>query len=232
MRTLVLNFKAYAESAGPAGYRLARAAGAVARSVGSISGVRVVIVPQTPDLALFARELHGTGCGVFAQHVDAIEAGAFTGHTSLAAVKAAGCEGVLLNHSEHRVNSRQMAFVSRRAKEHGLETLFCARDVREAARLAKLFSPVMVAVEPPELIGGEVSVSTAKPEIVSGAVKAIKKAGHSSMVLVGAGVRNGEDVRKSIELGADGVLLAHAFVRSKEPEEFLKELVLAMGAKK
>ena len=33
----------------------------------------------------------------------------------------------------------------------------------------------MIAVEPPELIGGDISVSTAKPEIISDTVEVVKK---------------------------------------------------------
>ena len=230
MKFLVLNLKAYPESGGLAGYRLAKVAGAVAKNVATLAGVKVILIPQLPDVSRFSEDLRGTTCDVFSPHADALEAGAHTGFVPPESVKAAGAQGILLNHSEHRVNSRHMAFVSRRAKELNLATLFCGRNVREAARVAKLYSPTMVAVEPPELIGGDVSVSTAQPEVVREGVRAIRKAHRSTLALVGAGVRTPEDVRKSIELGADGVLLAHAFVKAADPEAFLKQLVLSMAA--
>lgn len=232
MRTLALNLKAYPESSGAGGYRLARVAGVVAKNVASLAGVRIVLAPQTPDLAWFARELHGTGCAVFAQHADAVEPGARTGALTLDALKASGCAGTLLNHSERRVNSRHLAFIARRAREVRLDTLFCAKSAREAARNARLYSPSMVAFEEPRLIGGDVSVATAEPAVVRSAVQAVRKANPRCPVLVGAGVHSAADVRRSVELGADGVLLAHAYVNAKDPEAFLKDLVLALGAKR
>jgi len=79
----------------------------------------------------------------------------------------------------------------------------------------------LVAVEPPELIGGDISVSTAQPEVVSGAVQLIG----SNKTLVGAGVKNAEDVKISIELGASGVLLASGVTKAVDPESVLRDLV-------
>ena len=43
-------------------------------------------------------------------------------------------------------------------------------------------------------------------------------------VLCGAGVSNKEDTKKALELGVKGVLLASAFVKAKDPKEFLQGL--------
>ena len=99
-------------------------------------------------------------------------------------------------------------------------------DAAESALLAK-YEPAYIAVEPPELIGRGVSVSTAKPEMVSGAVEAVAKV-NATPVLCGAGVSNGKDVRKAVELGAAGVLLASAFVKSADPKKLLTEMAEAM----
>jgi triosephosphate isomerase len=44
-------------------------------------------------------------------------------------------------------------------------------------------------------------------------------------VLAGAGISTGDCVKKAIELGADGVLLASGVVKAKNPEEVLFDLV-------
>jgi triosephosphate isomerase len=44
-------------------------------------------------------------------------------------------------------------------------------------------------------------------------------------VLCGAGVKNGEDVKAAIELGADGVLLASGVVKAEDAEAVIKDLV-------
>jgi triosephosphate isomerase len=42
--------------------------------------------------------------------------------------------------------------------------------------------------------------------------------------LVGAGVSNATDVATSLKLGAEGVLLASAFVKAKDPEAWLRDV--------
>ncbi|MCD6235493.1 MAG: triose-phosphate isomerase, partial [Thaumarchaeota archaeon] len=84
--------------------------------------------------------------------------------------------------------------------------------------------PDMIAIEPPELIGTGIPVSKAKPEVVSGAVEAVKRINTEVHVLCGAGISTGEDVARAIELGAEGVLLASAYVKAKDPKKVLSEM--------
>ena len=100
--------------------------------------------------------------------------------------------------------------------------MLCTKDAEESARLAK-YEPTYIAVEPPELIGSGISVSTAKPEVVSGTVSAVAKVNRTP-VLCGAGVSNASDVKKAVELGAKGVLLASAYVKAKDPKKLLTEM--------
>ena len=85
-------------------------------------------------------------------------------------------------------------------------------------------NPTFIAVEPPELIGGEVSVTNVDPAIVSGTVEAVNRISKVG-VLCGAGIKNGKDVSKAIELGASGVLLASGVTKSDNPEATLTDLV-------
>jgi triosephosphate isomerase len=89
--------------------------------------------------------------------------------------------------------------------------------------------PDFLAVEPPELIGGNISVSTAKPEIVSGSVQRVHKVNDKVKVLCGAGVKSGKDVAKSLELGAEGVLLASWVVTAKDVVAVMKDLLAGLG---
>jgi triosephosphate isomerase len=83
--------------------------------------------------------------------------------------------------------------------------------------------PNFIAYEPPELIGGDVSVTSAEPSIISDVVKACNP--KNVRVLVGAGVKTSEDARKSIELGADGVLIASGIVKAREPAKALNAII-------
>ena len=79
------------------------------------------------------------------------------------------------------------------------------RELREAC------TPTYFCIEPPELIGGDVSVSTAHPELIRAAVEA-----SPVPVLTGAGVKTGEDLRIAAELGSAGVILASGIVLAQD----------------
>jgi triosephosphate isomerase len=106
-----------------------------------------------------------------------------------------------------------------RAKEIRLRTVVCA-NTPDFAKVVAKFSPNYIAVEPPELIGGTVSVSTAKPEVITNSLKVVGKI----PLLVGAGIKSKEDVKKGIQLGASGVFVASAVMKALNPEKIVKEL--------
>jgi triosephosphate isomerase len=219
MRTpvIVLNFKTYPEILGRKGWDLAKRFAAVADD----TGASIVLAPPTSDVAHIARLVH---IPVLSQHVDAVEPGQTTGWTPPEALLEGGAAGTLINHSERKVAWEEMAKSIPRCRSLGLEVIACADDVMEAETLAKL-SPEYIAIEPPELIGGDVSVTTANPEIVSGAVERIRAANPNVGVLCGAGVKSRKDVAKALELGTVGVLLASGVVKAKNPERALRDLV-------
>ena len=160
---------------------------------------------------------------VFAQHADPEPAGAFTGSIPADLIKAAKAKGSLVNHSERKIPPEKLKPTIESLHKHGLESLVCAADTTEAVNIAH-HSPTFIAVEPPELIGSGISVSKARPEVVVNSVEAIKGVNHKIKALCGAGVSNKEDVKKALELGSEGVLLASAFVKAEDPKAFLKEL--------
>ncbi len=211
---IALNLKVYKESLGKHGMELCQ----IASEVSLLSGVRIIVAPQGIDL----REAVQVCGDVFAQHVDDAQPGASTGTLTVEALKDAGAKGSLVNHSEHRLPEEKIAATIARLKEAGLESMLCTKDAEESAYLAK-YEPTYIAVEPPELIGSGVSVSTAKPEVVLRTVEAVAKV-NGTPVLCGAGVSSGNDVKKAIELGASGVLLASAFVKSADPKKLLLEM--------
>ena len=88
--------------------------------------------------------------------------------------------------------------------------------------------PYAIAVEPPELIGSGRAVSQEDPGIVEDTVREVKRVDENCVVLCGAGVTNGADVKAAIELGADGVLLASGVVKAKDPKRALLDLVTGL----
>ncbi len=55
-------------------------------------------------------------------------------------------------------------------------------------------------------------------------VEKVKNIDKNVKVLCGAGVKNGKDVAKAIELGSDGVLLASGIVKAKDKEKVIRDL--------
>ncbi|MCI4371796.1 MAG: triose-phosphate isomerase [Thermoplasmata archaeon] len=214
---IVLNFKTYPEILGKKGWDLAKHFATVADD----TGASIVLAPPTSDLAHVAKLVH---IPVFSQHVDGVEPGQTTGWSPPETLLEAGAAGTLVNHSERKVAWEEMAMSIPRCQRIGLEVIACADDLAEAETLAKL-SPEYIAIEPPELIGGEVSVTTAKPEVISGAVERIRAANPKVTVLCGAGVKTRKDVAKALDLGTSGVLLSSGVVKAKDPEKALRDLI-------
>ena len=191
-----------------------------AHDVAEASDVRIGVAPQAAHLDRVAE----TGVETWAQHVAPVDHGSHTGHTLAEAVADAGATGTLLNHSENRLKLADVDGALDAADRTGLETVVCANNPDQVAAAAAL-GPDAVAVEPPELIGGDVSVSTADPGIVEGAVAAAGAVDPDVDVYCGAGVSTGDDLAAAADLGAEGVLLASGVAKADDPRAALEDLV-------
>ncbi len=217
---IVINFKTYLESLGDRGMRIAKDA----ESVSNETGVCICVAPQFTDIKSIA---NAVSIPVFAQHVDPYPPGSYTGSISVEAIKDAGAIGSILNHSEKKLQLASIFAAVKMLKNAGMFSLVCAEDVEPAMAVAAL-SPTMLAVEPPELIGTGIPVSKARPEIVSESVQRIRSINREIKILCGAGITRGDDVRRAIELGSDGVLLASGVVKAKDPRAVIKEMAEAV----
>jgi triosephosphate isomerase len=217
---LLVNLKTYKEATGEGAVRLA----AAEEEVSKRTGVCVAVAPQAVDLRMV---VEATEIPVFAQHIDPVGHGKYTGHMLPEAIADAGCAGALINHSERRLKLEVIEATVERAKEVGLLPVVCV-DKPEKGRTVAPFRPDAVAIEPPELIGTGIPVSKARPEVVSGAVEAIKAVDPEVKVLCGAGITSGEDVEAALKLGAEGVLVASGVVKARNPYEVLLDLAEAM----
>jgi triosephosphate isomerase len=220
MRTLIINFKNYSTILGSRSVDLARAAARVASRVEA----EIIIAPPTPTLALVASKV---GIRVFAQSVSPSHGEKTTGSVLAEAVKEAGASGTILNHSEARLKSREIATLVENLRRLKLEACLCAGTSREAAELSR-FGTKYLAVEPPELIGTGIAVSKAKPGLIVRTVAAVRQAGYKGRILCGAGIVDGADVRKAVDLGADGVLVASSVVKAPDWESKVMELARSL----
>ncbi|MCK4636790.1 MAG: triose-phosphate isomerase [Methanomicrobia archaeon] len=213
---IVVNFKACVESLGKKGLTLAK----ICEKVAQESKKEIVVCPQTPDLCLVSKEV---SIPVFSQHIDPVDPGSRTGHITLESVRSYAT-GTLINHSEKRMKIADIEYLVKKCRNFGLTSIVCTNNI-EVSMACSLLTPDYIAIEPPELIGGDISVTSASPEIVEDSVKKIKKINPRVKVLCGAGVKTGKDVKKALELGTEGVLLASGVVKAEDPEKALRDLV-------
>ena len=217
---ILLNLKTYEQSMGQKSIDFAR----IAERVYEKTGISIAIAPQIIDIAALTVS---SETPVFSQHIDPVYYGKYTGHILPEAVAEAGAIGTLLNHSERQIPLEQIEESIKRAREVDLMTVVCV-DTVETAKKVALLNPDAIAIEPPELIGSGISVSTAQPEIVSGAVEAVHTINPDVKVLCGAGITNGEDASAALDLGAKGILVASGVVKAEDPYKALLELARAM----
>lgn len=217
---ILVNYKVYAQTTGARAVTLTQAIEKAAEG----AAATVAVAPQAADVYRVAQ---ATSLPVFSQHVDVNKPGNGTGATLVEAVQEAGAIGSILNHAERRMQLADIDAAIHRLKHAGMTRVVCTDNVC-TTRAAAALRPEFVAIEPPELIGGDISVTTADPGIVRDAVKAAREVNPDVRVLCGAGVKTGVDVRAALELGASGVLLASGVVKADDPGAAMRELLTGL----
>lgn len=208
---ILINCKTYNQASGKNAEELAK--------ISKDMNAPVILCTQASDIHRCSEHNR-----VFAQHVDTEPAGGHTGKVTIKSLVENGATGCLVNHSENRIPTEQIEATISLLKEHNITSVLCVQDSQEAQAYAQL-SPDYIAIEPPELIGGDVSVTSANPAIVSDSVQAVQAVNEKVKVLCGAGVKNGSDVAKAKELGAVGVLIASGVAKAEDKKAALLDLV-------
>ncbi|MDR2707424.1 MAG: triose-phosphate isomerase [Nitrososphaerota archaeon] len=210
---IIINFKTYLESTGKKAIELAKQAERASKE----TGAQIIIAPQFVDLAKIAEIVE---IPVFAQHLDPIKPGNSTGHILADAIKESGVSGTLINHSERQLCLRDIQTSIELALEKELVSCVCANNPATSAAVAAL-KPDITSIEPPELIGTGISVSKAKPEVITNTVSLVRKIDKNMPILCGAGISQAEDVAIAVKLGTLGVLVASGIVKAKDPYSIL-----------
>ena len=214
---IIVNLKTYEQGYGADGFELCK----IMEEISIEHNVNLAAAVSAIDLVDYSDNLK---IPIFAQHIDGINYGSHTGSILPEAVRYSGAIGTLVNHAECQMNWEDIEATISRCRELGLLTVLCTADV-EATKRGATLDPDMLAVEPPELIGGEISVSTAKPEVIRDSVSAVNQINPGIPVLCGAGVKDKADVSKALSLGSQGILLASGVVKSSEPRKVLIDLI-------
>lgn len=210
---LIVNFKNYASTIGEAGLELAK----LIEKKSKQHGVPVVLAVNPIGLDRIARSVK---LPVISQHVDAISVGAHTGSILPESISFSSGVGSLVNHSEKHVPKQDIHLYINACKRSFLDSLVCVETLQDALDVQSC-NPSAICYEPSELIGGDVSVTHGKEDLVRQIGEQI-----SLPLFIGAGIKTREDVLKSLRLGAEGVLVASGVCCATDPAAALDELLL------
>lgn len=214
---IIVNFKNYEEAFDKNSLKLAK----ICENIAKKYKANIIITPSILDLKEVSKKVK---LPIFSQHIDYLEEENSTGSIIAKNLKKLNVKGSLINHSEKRLSYSEIKSCIEICKKYNLISVCCAENLKEVRKFSKLL-PNYIAYEPPELIGGDISVSKAKPDIIKKAFEICRK--NNVKLLVGAGIKEASDVKTSRTLGANGILVSSGIVKAKNKVEVLKKFVEA-----
>ena len=215
----VINCKNYEEISGNKIIKFIK----IAEKVSKKYKIKIAISPPQHLIGLAAN----SSISILAQHIDDSKIGSTTGFMVPELLKKSKVSGSLINHSEHRISSKEIEKLVLKLKELKMTSIVCVKDIAEVKKYVKL-DPDFIAIEPPELIGSGKAVSKEKPELIAKAASIVNNSKNKTELLCGAGIVSGEDVAKAIELGSKGILVASGIIKAKSWNKVISEFAKAL----
>ena len=215
----VINCKNYEEIAGDNIVKFIK----IAEKVSKKYKIKIAIAPPQHLIGMVSNST----IPILSQHIDDSKVGSTTGFVIPELLKKSKVKGSLINHSEHRITSKEIEKLVSKLKELKMISILCVKDVAEVKKYVKL-NPDYIAIEPPELIGSGKAISKEKPDLIFKAADIIKNAKNSTKLLCGAGIVSGEDVSKAIELGSKGILVASGIIKAKDWNKIINDFAKSM----
>ena len=160
---------------------------------------------------------------VLAPYMDTLRPGRGMADVLPEALKAAGAQGVVLNHCERPMTLTHIKTCIDRANELDMLSFVCADTIAEARAIAELH-PDIINPEPTELIG---SGNASDMSYVMEAIKAVKAIDPNIMVEQAAGITTAQQIYDFIMAGSEAAGSASGILRSPKPYELLDEMVAA-----
>jgi len=215
----VINCKNYEEISGDKIKKFIK----IAEQVSKKYKIKIAISPPQHLIGVVAN----SSITVLAQHIDDSKVGSTTGFIIPELLKKSKVKGSLINHSEHRISSKEIEKLVLKLKELKMISIVYVKDVAEVKKYLKI-EPDFIAIEPPELIGSGKAVSKEKPDLIEKAASIVNDSKNKTKLLCGAGIVSGEDVAKSIELGSKGILVASGIIKAKNWNKIISEFAKAL----
>ena len=216
----IINCKNYEEIAGDKIVKFVK----IVEKISKKYKLKIAVAPPQHLVGLVSK----SSIPIISQHVDVSKIGSTTGFVFPELLKKSNVYGSLINHSEHRISSKEIELLVSKLRDLKMISILCVKDVAEVKKYAKL-NPDYIAIEPPELIGSGKAVSKEKPDLIIKAVNAVKSAKNNTKLLCGAGIVSGEDVSKASELGSMGILVASGIIKAKSWTKMITEFAKALS---
>ncbi|MEG2189557.1 MAG: triose-phosphate isomerase, partial [Christensenella sp.] len=139
-------------------------------------------------------------------------------------LKAAGAQGVMLNHIECPIGLAALYKTILRARELKMMTIVCADSIPETKAVASL-GPDLMVTEPAELIATKCAADIS---YVKTSVDTIMSIDSNIGILVGGGINCGKDVYDVIAAGADATGSSSAIATAHDPKVIVEEMLNAV----
>lgn len=221
---LILNFKTYPQVTLRNSSEVLRVILAKSKEL-NLPSNQVFVSPAHIDLRGVQSQVEASGSDivkVMAQSFSPKDPGSTTGSIPPQQLVKMGVEYSLINHSEARLaNVEEIKIHLDVARQAGLKVIVCSESIPESEQFKGL-EPFAIALEPPELIGSGQSISEYRPQEVQSFVDLLSDS--EIKTLIGAGISTAADIKKGLELGAQGFLLASAFAKADDWSEKFTEL--------
>lgn len=163
---------------------------------------------------------------VLAPYMDTLRPGRGMADILPEALKAAGAEGVVVNHCEKPMSLPQIKATIDRARELDMLVFACADTVAEAKAIAELH-PDIINPEPSELIGGT-GGGVSDMGFVRESIRAIKAIYPDILVEQAAGITNGQQVYDFIMAGSEAAGAASGIMKAADPVAMIDEMIAAV----
>ena len=161
---------------------------------------------------------------VLAPYMDTLRPGRGMADVLPEGLKAAGAQGVVINHCEKPMSLPQMKATIDRARELDMLVFACADTLDEAKAIAQLH-PDIINPEPSEIIGGGNGVSPMA--YVKDSIDVIKAIDPTIMVEQAAGITNGQQVYDFIMAGSEAAGAASGIMNAADPIAMIDEMIAA-----
>jgi len=161
---------------------------------------------------------------ILAPYMDTLRPGRGMADVLPEGLKAAGAQGVVINHCEKPMSLPQMKATIERARELDFLVFACADTIAEAKAIAQLH-PDIINPEPSDIIGGGNGVSPMA--YVKDSIRVIKEIYPDIMVEQAAGITNGQQVYDFIMAGSEAAGAASGIMNAADPIAMIDEMIAA-----